>query len=264
MTVACTVAGSDPSGAVGLQADLKVFHQFGVYGTSVVTAITVQNPHGVRDVRVLDGPLVAAQLDAIIAYQRPIALKTGALGSTDVVSALCDRLDDALRDTLLVVDPVVRSSSGAPLLDDAGLATLRRRLLPRSTLITPNLIEAEVLAGIAVRDVAGMREAATRIIDCGAGAVLIKGGHLDGDPIDVLHDGSSQTELRGERVGPDGAPGTGCALSAAITACLASGIDLAGAVTRAKRYLHAALVGRRGGAGPVSSVDALDHWAAID
>jgi hydroxymethylpyrimidine/phosphomethylpyrimidine kinase len=254
--VALTIAGSDPSGGAGIQADLKTFHQRGVYGTSVVTVVTAQNTRRVLAVAPVDARLVAAQLDAVLEDIPPHAAKTGALGDAAIVRAVAERAERL--DFPLVIDPVLASKQGHPLLDDDGRAALVERLLPRALLVTPNLDEAAVLAGIPVGTLAEMEEAARRIAALGVEAVLVKGGHLPSTAVDVLLWKGELRYFPAHRIDTPGAHGTGCTFSAAITAELACGAPLSDAIESAKRFITAALASRPGigkGLGPV------DHHA---
>jgi hydroxymethylpyrimidine/phosphomethylpyrimidine kinase len=238
--VALTIAGSDPSGGAGIQADIKTFLAFRVYGAAVITSLTVQDTVGVRDRSDASPALVIAQLDAV-QDDLPIgAAKTGLLGTRALVDALVERLR-ARPLPHLVVDPVLVATSGDTLTAGDTVAALRDRLLPLATLVTPNLAEAAALTGRRVENVDGMRDAARALADRGARAVLVKGGHLAAAPRDVLLDGGTLHELDGVRVGVASTHGTGCTLSAAITAGLARGDDLPAAVQRAKRYVERAL-----------------------
>jgi hydroxymethylpyrimidine/phosphomethylpyrimidine kinase len=254
--VALTIAGSDPSGGAGLQADLKTFHQHGVYGMSVVTLVTVQNTRGVSAVEVLAPRLVTEQLDAVMADIPPAAIKTGALGRADVIAAVAVRA--AGFRVPLVVDPVMVSKHGAALIADDAVRALVADLLPRATLVTPNLPEAERLAGFPVGDVAAMEQAARAIAALGPTHVLVKGGHLDGAAVDVLWSEGRVTTFSSPRIDTRHTHGTGCTLSAAITARLAAGEPVATAVASACRFIRAAIAGAPGlggGSGPV------DHFA---
>jgi hydroxymethylpyrimidine/phosphomethylpyrimidine kinase len=237
--VALTVAGSDPSGGAGIQADLKTFHAFGVYGTAVVTALTVQNTRGVRAVHAVAPDVVVAQLDAVTDDLTVAGAKIGLVPGPDVAAALVERLT---RRPLprLVLDPVLVAGSGDAL-GSEGTATALRALLPHAALVTPNLTEAAALTGRRVRDLDDMVEAARALVDLGAGAALVKGGHLADRPVDVLVAGGTVQRLDAPRVPVHPTHGTGCTLSAAITAGLASGHDLAAAVACAKRFVHDAL-----------------------
>ena len=244
---ALTVAGSDPSGGAGLQADLKTFHQFGVYGQAVVTLITVQNTTGVSAVHQLDPALVLAQLHAVLSDIRPQALKTGALGSNALVEALA--ADAPHWQMPFVLDPVLFSKNGTRL-TDANPAPL----FPFATLLTPNLPEAEALTGYQ-----DPHDAARALEQQGAHAVLIKGGHAEGDrSVDLLfHKGQFQS-FASPRIDTRHTHGTGCTFSAALTALLAVGLDLTKAVERAKAYITEAIrtnPGLGAGHGPVN------HWA---
>jgi hydroxymethylpyrimidine/phosphomethylpyrimidine kinase len=249
--IALTIAGSDPGGGAGLQADLKTFHQFGVYGAAVVTLITVQNTVRMSRVETLDAVLVGEQLDAVLEDLVPGAVKTGAMGTAAIIEAVACRNFACP----LVVDPVMIGKHGMPLMDrDAGEA-LRRLLLPRAALVTPNLEEAAEIAGMEVRDLATMREAAKRIAGLGAKSVVVKGGHLEGDAVDILwHDGSF-AEFRSPRIQTRHTHGTGCVYSAAITAGVARGLSVADAAEQAKRFIGEAIRGAPGigsGYGPLN------------
>ena len=243
--MALTIAGSDPSGGAGVQADLKTFHRFGVYGEAAITLITVQNTRGISRVEVLDSELVAEQIRAVIGDIPPDAVKVGALGNAKVAEAVEKALE---RVTVpVVVDPVMRGSLGGRL----GTAVRMRAFL-----ITPNLEEASELAGFAVTDLQSMREAAAKIA---AENVLIKGGHLAGACVDILRTADGRFhEFRAERIETRHTHGTGCTLSAAITAELAKGAGVEDAVGRAKAFVTEAIrtsPGFGGGCGP------LNHFA---
>ena len=251
--VALSIAGSDPSGGAGIQADLKTFHQFGIYGAAAVTLVTVQNSLRVSRVEVLTPGLVAEQIYAVLEDIPPAAAKTGALGSAEVVRAVADA---AARFAFpLVVDPVMISKHGAPLLAEDATAAVRDRLLPRAALLTPNLPEAEALACLPIHSPDDARAAARRIREMGARAVLIKGGHQEGDATDLLLDDAGFAEFRAPRIETRHTHGTGCTYSAAITAGLAQGLGLRDAIGRAKRYVHEAIRTAPGlghGCGPVN------------
>lgn len=253
--VALTIAGSDPSGGAGIEADLKTFHQHAIYGTAAITLIAVQNTTRVHRVVCLEPELVGQQIDAVLEDIPPQAIKTGALGSAGIIEAIAARKFPGP----LVVDPVMISSRGVPLLDSAGQAALVAQLLPLAALVTPNLPEAAALAGIDVENLVGMQEAARRIAQLGAAAVLVKGGHLaSGEAIDLLWHEGRFTTFSGARVATRHTHGTGCTYSAAITANLARGLPLVDAIGLAKRYLQAAIEtapGLGAGNGP------LNHWA---
>jgi hydroxymethylpyrimidine/phosphomethylpyrimidine kinase len=252
-SVAMTIAGSDPSGGAGLQADLKTFHQCKVYGTSVVTLLTVQNTLGVTAVQVLDSALVMAQLDAILADIPPLAAKTGALGSVDIITAVAQRAPDF--GFPLVVDPVMISKHGARLLDQDAVRALAEELLPHAFLVTPNMHEAQKLTGFDVSDVPSMERAAAAIAARGPRHVLIKGGGHAHDATDVLFSGGMIRLFPAKRIDTRHTHGTGCVFSAAITAQLARGQSVPEAIITAKQHITRAIatapaIGR--GLGPVN------------
>jgi len=238
--VALTIAGSDPSGGAGLQADLKTFHRFGVYGEAVVTLITVQNTRGVTRVSTLDPGLVVAQIQAVLEDIPPQAAKAGALGSREIVEAVAR---EAARFSFpFVVDPVMISKHGARLIDEDATRALIEHLIPRTFLLTPNLDEAAALTGLVVEDREGMACAAEKLASFGAANVLVKGGHLRGDALDLLYlsDGEIR-EFTAPRIETRHTHGSGCTYSAAITAELAKGTPLADAVARAKAFITEAI-----------------------
>ena len=251
--VALTIAGSDPSGGAGIQADLKTFHQFGVYGEAVLTLLTVQNTTSVDRVDCLMPEFVLAQLHAVIKDIPPGAAKTGALGNAAIVEAIADA---AAHFTFpLVVDPVMISKHGASLMSQDARAAIAGKLLPLAALITPNLQEAAALTGVEIRNEAGMRDAAKRLRGIGARSVLVKGGHLVGVATDILLDGDDWYEFPAPRIDTAHTHGTGCAFSAAITAELAGGAAIPNAVARAKTYIWEAIRSNPGlghGSGPVN------------
>ncbi|HVA79434.1 MAG TPA: bifunctional hydroxymethylpyrimidine kinase/phosphomethylpyrimidine kinase [Candidatus Binataceae bacterium] len=243
--IALTIAGSDPGGGAGIQADLKVFAALGVYGFSALTAVIAQNSSSVERVQAVAPAMVAAQIESVAAERMPHAVKTGALASAGVVRAVARAISD-LRLPAPVVDPVIVSSAGVRLLDRAGERAMHRYLLPIARVITPNIAEAEALTRLQIDSDAAIRAAARAIIAMGARAVVITGGHWRkrgdaGHAIDLFHDGHAFVELRAARVAGGGAHGTGCAFSAAIAASLARGMELEAAVRAAKRYVTAAL-----------------------
>jgi hydroxymethylpyrimidine/phosphomethylpyrimidine kinase len=251
--VALTIAGSDPSGGAGIQADLKTFHQFGVYGEAVITLLTVQNTVRLDRVECVSPELVAEQLRAVLEDIPPQAAKTGALGNRATVEMVAEAA--ASFDFPLVVDPVMISKHGHPLLSNDAREAMASRLLPSAFLLTPNLAEASLLAGMAVEDVESMRRAARRLCEMGAKAVLVKGGHLAGPATDLLCTGRVCTEFPGPRLETRHTHGTGCTYSAAITAQLALGAPLETAVAQAKSFITEAIRSNPGlgqGAGPVN------------
>ncbi len=253
IATALTIAGSDPSGGAGIQADLKTFHQRHVYGMAVITLLTVQNTRGIRQVDVLKPALVVRQLEAVLEDIPPQAVKTGALGNAAVIRAVAGCAKKFR--CPLVVDPVMISKHGAPLLQAEATRIFVKELLPLATLVTPNLPEAAALSGIRVHDPESMEKAARRIAEMGAKAVLVKGGHLRGAALDLLYHNGRVKVLTAPRVRTHHTHGTGCTYSAAITAELAKGKSLLMAVSIAKRFVTAAIrtspgLGR--GMGPVN------------
>ena len=255
---ALTIAGSDPGGGAGVQADLKTFSAFRVYGMSALTAVTVQNTLGVRGVFAVPPPVVAEQMDAVLEDIGAGAVKTGMLGSAQVINIIAARLK-AHRVKNLVVDPVMYAKSGHTLLAPAAAGVLVKELLPLALIVTPNAPEAERLSGVKVTDGRGARRAARAIRALGPRYVLIKGGHLAG-PVceDLLYNGRDFTAFRSPRVHTRNTHGTGCTLSAAIAAGLALGLPPREAVKDAVAYVagaikHALPLG--GGHGPLNH-----HW----
>jgi hydroxymethylpyrimidine/phosphomethylpyrimidine kinase len=251
--IALSIAGSDPSGGAGIQADLKTFHQFGVYGEAAITLLTVQNTRTVSAVHSLEPALVAAQVEAVLADLPPHAAKTGALGNPAVVEAVASLA--ASFPFPLVVDPVMISKHGAPLIAEAARDALLRKLLPYATLVTPNLHEAAALTGLEVATPEAMREAAQRLHTATGASILIKGGHLEGIALDILLHADTFHQYPAERIDTIHTHGTGCTYSAAITAGLALGHPLPEAVARAKAFITEAIrtnPGLGGGCGPVN------------
>lgn len=251
--IALTIAGSDPSGGAGIQADLKTFHQFGVYGEAAITLLTVQNTTSVSRVQVMSPSLVADQIRAVVSDIPPAAAKTGALGSAEMIAAVAT---EAVRFKFpLVVDPVMISKHGAPLLPPSGYETLRDLLLPACYLVTPNLFEASALTGEEIDSVEGMKGAAEQIAALGPKAVLVKGGHLTDEARDILYFEGAIHEFPSVHIETPHTHGTGCTYSAAITACLALGMSLPSAVAVAKRFITEAIRSNPGlgrGQGPVN------------
>ncbi|MDO5016966.1 MAG: bifunctional hydroxymethylpyrimidine kinase/phosphomethylpyrimidine kinase [Porphyromonas sp.] len=236
-----TIAGSDSSGGAGIQADIKTMSALGCYAMSVITALTAQNSCGVRSVTGVSPQMVAEQLEMVLSDIPPLAVKTGMLYSAETVNAVSQRLRPL--HIPLVVDPVMVATSGDHLITDAAIDAVRQQLLPIATLITPNIKEAEVLSGMPISSDRDLRDAADRILDMGAAAVLIKGGHLQG-PIatDYLYTREGVESYSAERVATRNDHGTGCTLSSAITAYLAQGQTMSRAVQYGKEYLTRALL----------------------
>ncbi|HTS90310.1 MAG TPA: bifunctional hydroxymethylpyrimidine kinase/phosphomethylpyrimidine kinase [Gemmatimonadales bacterium] len=242
MKIALTVAGSDSGGGAGIQADLKTFHQFGVYGTSVIVAVTAQNTRGVRAVHSIPEANVAGQLAAVAEDLPPAAVKTGMLASAGLVALVADAIRDR-RWVNYVCDPVMTATSGQRLLEPSAEATLRERLLPLAVLVTPNLAEAAALTGVEVRDPTQMESAGRELLRLGARAALVKGGHLAGDLLtDILVTPTAVERFTRPRLITSSTHGTGCTLSAAVTAGLALGRDLTTAVRDGLDFVHRALL----------------------
>lgn len=256
--IALSIAGSDPSGGAGIQADLKTFHAHGVFGMGVVSLLTVQNTQGVRRVELVEPALLEQQIGALLDDTPPHAIKTGALGGAAQVNAIADALSGSRAP--LVIDPVCVSKTGAILLDAAGRAALVQRLCPIACLLTPNLAEAGLLLGRSLRDPDDLGEAARALLAFGVPAVLLKGGHRAGAPIDLLCSEGQLLELHGPRIETPHTHGVGCALAAAIAARLARGTPLAEACALAKRWLTHAL---ETAPGVGSGQGTLNHWAAL-
>ena len=253
LQIALSIAGSDPSGGAGIQADLKTFHQFGVYGEAVITLLTVQNTMAVDAVHLLEPAFVIQQMTAVLEDIPPGAAKTGALGSAAMVEAIAFAAADF--QFPLIVDPVMISKHGAPLMTQDAREKLIELLLPAAALLTPNLHEAAAITGRRVENLQEMRDAAAAMLDLGAGAVLLKGGHLEGAALDFLLWHGGQIEVPGERIHTRHTHGTGCSYSAAITALLAGGASLEIAVTQAKAWIQEAIATNPGlgrGNGPVN------------
>jgi len=259
MRIVLTIAGSDSGGGAGIQADLKTFHQFGVFGTSAIVALTAQNTRGVTAVHPVPLEIVRAQLDALAADLPPAAVKTGMLATAALVAEVADGLSRHAFPNY-VCDPVMVATSGDRLLDTDAVRTVRDRLLRLATLVTPNLDEAALLVEDPVDTVAQMERAGRALVLLGADAALVKGGHLDADEIvDVLATPTEVRRFTHPRLATSSTHGTGCTLSAAVTAGLALGRPLERAVTAALDFVHRAMAtapGLGSGHGP------LNHFAA--
>lgn len=255
MKIALTIAGSDSGGGAGIQADLKTFHQFGVFGTSVITAVTAQNTHGVRAWEPVAVPLVTAQLQALADDLPAAAVKSGMLGSATVVEAVADFFARH-RPPNYVLDPVMVATSGDRLLARDAERLIATRLVPLATLVTPNLDEAEVLVGHAVRAPDDMERAGRALVRLGARAALVKGGHLDGNElVDVFVTDAAVRRFTRPRLDTTSTHGTGCTLSAAVAAGLALGRPLERAVTDALDFVYRAMAAAPGlgtGHGPLN------------
>jgi hydroxymethylpyrimidine/phosphomethylpyrimidine kinase len=251
---AMTIAGSDSGGGAGIQADLKTFQALGVYGTSAITAITAQNTLGVRSVHEIPTAMIADQIDAVLEDIGADAAKTGMLSSAEVIAIVADRIRH-WRLERLVVDPVMVAKSGDRLLREDAVQALISELLPLALVLTPNLPEAEVLVGRPLQTEEEIRQAAREIVEMGPRSVVMKGGHRQGDAIDLLFDGHTFHTFTAERFATLNTHGTGCTFSAAIAAGLAGRMDVVEAVGAAKRYVTEAIRHARplgGGHGPVA------------
>jgi len=235
-----TIAGSDSGGGAGIQADLKTFHAMGGYGMSAITAVTAQNTRRVYGVEGLSAQFVALQIEAVLSDIGVDAVKTGMLLNREIVRTVARKLGES-RVPHVVVDPVMVTTSGDPLLEPEAVAAVKSVLLPEATLVTPNLSEAEILADLSIESIEDMQEAARRIRNLGCDAVLVKGGHLSGEATDVLYDGEHFTHLTATRIDSNNTHGTGCTTAAAIAALLARGLPLIDAVRTAKKYVTEAI-----------------------
>ena len=237
---ALTIAGSDSGGGAGIQADLKTFSALGVYGTTVITSVTAQNTLGVTAIHDLPPEMVRAQIRAVVEDIGADAAKTGMLSNSAIISVVAEEI--GRYGIPLVVDPVMKAKTGAALLRDEAVETLIRKLIPVAKVVTPNVPEAEAIAGMRISSVEDAERAAERIASLGAEAVVVKGGHLEGDrAVDVLYVDGTLTRYEAERIESKCTHGTGCTFSAALTAYLAKGFDVAEAVGRAKEFVSKAI-----------------------
>ncbi len=236
-----TIAGSDPSGGAGIQADLKAFSANGVYGMSVLTSITAQNTCGVSSVFHLPSPIIDAQLDAIFSDIPVKTIKTGMLATPDIITTVSKKLATQTIEHL-VVDPVMVAKGGHALLEEEAISSLKSQLCPQAFLITPNIYEAQVLSGMTIQTMADARAAAKIIHQLGCRHVLIKGGHLAEQPgTDLLYDGRFFRMYKGEYIQTQNTHGTGCTFASAIAAHLAKGKPIADAIEAAKAYITEAI-----------------------
>ncbi len=256
------IAGSDSGGGAGIQADIKTITAFGAYAATAITALTAQNTLGVHGVFQVPPEFVARQIAVVLDDIGADVVKTGMLGDAATIEVVCDTLQQHIAHVPVVVDPVMVATTGAPLLASGALETLKRRLLPMASVITPNLPEAEALAGMTIRDVAAMRHAAAAMLTLGVPAVLLKGGHLPGNQvIDLLATVDGIEEFAAPRIISRHTHGTGCTLASGIAAGLAQGLRLRDAVVRALAFVRAAIVAAPGfgsGHGP------LNHTITVD
>lgn len=240
MRCVLTIAGSDCSGGAGIQADLKTFCAFGVYGLSVVTALTAQNTTGVQGIMKVGGEFVVKQLDSVLSDLKIDAVKIGMLNEKDVVSIVTEKLLQYGQKNI-VYDPVMYAKSGAVLLKRDARDVIKEKLIPICDVLTPNISEAEALSGISIGSVDDMKNASEKIYFLGCKAVIIKGGHLSGDAVDVLFDGKEFTLLRSARISKRNPHGTGCTFSSAIASGLALGSSLTESFKNAKEYINNAI-----------------------
>jgi hydroxymethylpyrimidine/phosphomethylpyrimidine kinase len=261
MRIALTIAGSDSGGGAGIQADLKTFHQFGVYGTSVLVAVTAQNTRGVTGIHVIPADVVRQQIDAVASDLKPESVKTGMLASAPLVEVVAAGIRQH-QFSNYVLDPVMVATSGDRLLDGDAESLVRDQLVPLATLVTPNLEEAQILVGGEIETVDQMEAAGRRLVELGANAALIKGGHFPGDTVVdvlVLGDERAARQFRRPRIDSTSTHGTGCTLSSAVAAGLARGRDLERSVYDALQFVHRAIATAPGlgtGHGP------LNHFAS--
>ncbi len=259
------IAGSDSGGGAGIQADIKTITALGGYAATAITALTAQDTHGVHDILRVPPAFVAHQIALVLDDIGADAVKTGMLGDAATIRAVCDTLAAHAPGVALVVDPVLRATGGGPpLLADAALETLRRQLLPMASVITPNLAEAAALSGRAVRDRAGMHDAARALLALGVPAVLLTGGHLAGGTVvDLLVTPAGAEEFAAPRIETRHTHGTGCTLASAVATGLAQRMELRDAVIRARAYVRAAIAaapGYGGGQGPLNHAVDIGHW----
>ena len=237
---AMTIAGSDSGGGAGIQADLKTFAALGVYGTSVLTAVTAQNTVGVTAVHEIPTEVIAAQIEAVFTDIGVGAVKTGMLANSSIIECVASQLQ-RYSVPWLVVDPVMVAKSGHPLLEDIATETLRTSLVPLASVITPNIPEAETLTSMKISSDADVEQAAQKLVSMGAKAVVVKGGHREGPATDLYYDGSRFHEFSAERIETANTHGTGCTFASAIAAGLARGMSMLDAVSLAKDYVTEAI-----------------------
>lgn len=251
MKTALTIAGSDPTGGAGLQADIRVFNHFGVYGLSAVSALTAQNTYEMNAILKVDGKFLEEQLNTLVSDIRPNAIKTGMLFSIDAVKAVAKIIKGYELENL-IIDPVTISSTGTSMMENGVLDALKEDLFPLAKVITPNIYEATAISGINIMDEEDMERAAVELKKLGTETVIITGGHFeevrsqkpevrsDGETLDLIYDGEKFHRLMGKKIKGE-YHGTGCAFSAAITACLAKGISVIEATRKAKEFVDIAI-----------------------
>lgn len=265
MKKALTIAGSDSGGGAGIQADLKTFSAHGVFGMSVITAVTAQNTQNILAVQDINPYIIGKQMDAVFEDIEVDAVKIGMVSQINSIRIIAEKLRK-YKARNIVLDPVMISTSGRPLLKPEAIGTLIKELLPLATVVTPNIPEAEKLAEIKIDTLNDMEEAARAIYKMGPEFVLVKGGHLPGDSADILFDGKKTTCLKAERIKTKNTHGTGCTLSSAIASNIALGLDVEEAVAKAKSYItmaikHSLDIGKD--AGPVNHFYELYKKAGI-
>ena len=239
MKTALTIGGSDPTGGAGIQADLKTFKSFGVYGLSIPTALTAQNTNGVTDIYDLPSGFFSNQLDTLLKDIQPDALKTGMLSSSEIVKPIAEKIKQySLKN--LVIDPVTVSSTGVPLVNDKALEFMKDYLFPLAKVITPNIYEASLFTGINIQDEEDMKKAAIKLKGFGPETIIITGGHLERQTIDLLLYEGEFLSLQREKIEGE-YHGTGCVFSSAITACLALGYDVREATVKANEFVWKAI-----------------------
>ena len=241
MKTALTIAGSDSSGGAGIQADIKTMTANGVFAMSAVTALTAQNTTGVTGIMEVSPEFLKQQIDSIFTDIRPDAVKIGMVSSSDLITAIAEKLTEYHAENI-VVDPVMVATSGAKLISDDAIDTLKERLLPMASVLTPNIPEAEVLSGMAVKTEEDMIRAAERISENFHCAVLLKGGHQLNDANDLLYRDGSYRWFYGKRIDNPNTHGTGCTLSSAVASFLARGFEMNEAVRKAKEYIEGAII----------------------
>lgn len=254
---ALTIAGSDSGGGAGIQADLKTFTVRNVYGMSAITAITAQNTLGVHGIHSIPLDMISQQIESVIEDIGVDAVKTGMLGTSDVIELVADKLRK-YQVPFVVVDPVMVAKGGAKLLQEEAVRSLIASLIPLATIVTPNIPEAEVITGKSIKNMDDMISAAKEIVDMGAKSAIVKGGHLEGEPVDLFFDGTEILTFSGTRINTRHTHGTGCTFAACITAELAKGNGLEESLRTAKAFITAAIskeLGLGKGHGPTN------HWA---
>jgi hydroxymethylpyrimidine/phosphomethylpyrimidine kinase len=254
MKTALTIAGSDSSGGAGIQADIKTMTAHGVYAMSAITALTAQNTTGVQGIFAVSPEFLAQQIDSVFTDIRPDAVKIGMVSSSELISVITEKLTRYQAQNI-VVDPVMVATSGAKLISDEAIDTLKQKLLPLATVLTPNIPEAEVLSGIQIKTAEEMVKAAQHISQTYHCSVLCKGGHRLNDANDLLYRDGDCRWFNGKRIDNPNTHGTGCTLSSAIAANLAKNYDLDTSVERAKTYISgalAAMLDLGSGSGPIN------------